>query len=648
MGAIIPLPPQVNNNGLSLRSGPNGAVWAGGGNQFKLVGRTATSTEAYANSSGNTDIGSTGRKIYKSIGPISCLKLLCGCSSTVTGGSYAAAEGDGLWPQIVRATVEYPLGGAVHRVTVNGQTTWTVSNQAAMFETDSIGVAIPAGTNFAVRYYLRSPVPPTSPAAAAITTTVGLLASNTYYYKITAIDTGLESGPTAEISATVNGTTTTGIALTWTANPFASGYNIYRSTATGTETLLVTLSSQASGYNDLGTAVSSSSATPPAIQKYQYNSLIDLINNTGDSTNQVNSGGTGGDATGSTGALSITGGNSNLTMPYGVIADDISAAPILAIGTSITAGQGFGTTSKQIQVYQNWFDAAITTGLHHSVNTGISASEANGILVSQVTGAARNRMKWLDYVSYLVNDMGVNDLGNNNNWITTATIILNLNKLATMKGIRVIQTTIMPYVTTTDSCLTVANQTPVSIETQRQLFNTWLRNGYQVDGSGTPVQTGGTSSPYIYAMLDNAAAVEVNASNVLTLNGGYWQVPASSFITATLTGTPTTTSLVASGASFPLTIASSVVKITSGAANGQTATISSATPNTATALTLYANGSTAQDGVALSGLTVAPSAGDTIAIYKSPTAGGLHPSYWMHAQIASAAKTFIDAVCVPF
>ena len=195
-----------------------------------------------------------------------------------------------------------------------------------------------------------------------------------------------------------------------------------------------------------------------------------------------------------------------------------------------------------------------------------------------------------------------------------------------------------------------ANQTPLGTESVRVNFNTWERNGFQVSG-GSPVLTGGMSSPYIYGLLDIAAPVEVNSSNVLTANGGHWQTYAASFTGQVLTGTPTLTAFAASGSAFPVPSATnnglSVYQIvmTSGAASGQTATIQT---NTATGLTLYANGSTALTSYPLVGLTTIPAAGDTFSVFPTPAPDGVHPPWYPSNVISTGIAAPLAALIQPY
>jgi hypothetical protein len=157
----------------------------------------------------------------------------------------------------------------------------------------------------------------------------------------------------------------------------------------------------------------------------------------------------------------------------------------------------------------------------------------------------------------------------------------------------------------------------------------------------TPVTSGGTASPYIKSYFDMDASMgEVNSSNVLTANGGYWPAPCSTSYTVcqqtasgtgTLNGTPTTTSLpytawtgVSNAANYALI--GYLVAMTSGVAAGQTCLI-----NNSTSTTITCNGNS-------TALTSTPAAGDTFAIYQGYTQEGTHPSFWGNITMATGSS----------
>jgi hypothetical protein len=91
----------------------------------------------------------------------------------------------------------------------------------------------------------------------------GALAANTYYYKITSINANGETTPSGEVNATTAGGNLS-IKLTWTANPPATGYKVYRGTVTNTENVLVATinSGTAVQFTDDGASLTTPSSPP--------------------------------------------------------------------------------------------------------------------------------------------------------------------------------------------------------------------------------------------------------------------------------------------------------------------------------------------------------------------------------------------------
>jgi peptidoglycan/xylan/chitin deacetylase (PgdA/CDA1 family) len=96
-----------------------------------------------------------------------------------------------------------------------------------------------------------------APTAA---TAGGTLAAGTYYYKLTALSATGETLPSAEVSATTT-TSTSKVTLTWSAPTGATGYRIYRSSASGAETLLASVGTVTT-FADTG-AAPPGAPTPP-------------------------------------------------------------------------------------------------------------------------------------------------------------------------------------------------------------------------------------------------------------------------------------------------------------------------------------------------------------------------------------------------
>lgn len=90
--------------------------------------------------------------------------------------------------------------------------------------------------------------------------TGGTLPAATYYYKLTATTASGESLPSAERSVATTGDAST-VTLTWAAVNGTTGYKVYRSTSSGTQTLLAALG-DVTGFTDTG-SLAPGTQTPP-------------------------------------------------------------------------------------------------------------------------------------------------------------------------------------------------------------------------------------------------------------------------------------------------------------------------------------------------------------------------------------------------
>lgn len=132
-----------------------------------------------------------------------------------------------------------------------GTPTWT---DILSIDLANLNVTIKDG--FPVRILMPTPAIPTATPSAS----GGTLATNTYYYKIVAVDAaGNLTPPSPERSASVTGPSGS-VALSWTAIPGAASYRIYRGTSSSGENVYYT--STTNSYTD--TNATSTGGTPPA------------------------------------------------------------------------------------------------------------------------------------------------------------------------------------------------------------------------------------------------------------------------------------------------------------------------------------------------------------------------------------------------
>ncbi len=117
------------------------------------------------------------------------------------------------------------------------------------------GTVTPVGTNVAAPSF-----------TSATIGSGGTLVPATYYYKITSINAYGESTASSEHSCTAASANLEAV-LVWVAAAGATGYKVYRGTATGAENVLVAVVTpgSATGYTDLGALIGAPTLKAPAL-----------------------------------------------------------------------------------------------------------------------------------------------------------------------------------------------------------------------------------------------------------------------------------------------------------------------------------------------------------------------------------------------
>jgi hypothetical protein len=237
------------------------------------------------------------------------------------------------------------------------------------------------------------------------------------------------------------------------------------------------------------------------------------------------------------------------------------------------------------------------------VLTGISG-ETLGSWIVQANSYRRRHLAEL--CSTIICNYGINDVTGG---VPLATIKANYLAEANQwinRGKNFVGCTLTPHTTSTDMWQTAINQTVTANEAVRTGFNSWMRD---TSVAGFVAQT---ANPSLATIFDGAAAIEVNSSNVLTLNGGFWAVGGPVVDSGTST---TATAGAITDTTKTWTVdqyRGYVLGMTSGSASGISSPIAS---NSTTALTL-----------ANPQLTITPTAGDTYQIYSPNSGDGLHPA----------------------
>ena len=605
---------------------------------LKIVGRNFGWIDTYSMAA--NDIGGTGRFALKTCGNVSKLATLLSSHSFAFDMAGGVVETTLSAQRILMSKTAYEFNSTYSQDSMNGNPVATVYPLNGFAQTDGVGINIPANTAFWLRHYIKlANLPSGTPTATA--TSGGSLAAKAWYYVVTRTEKGIESGATAEFTATTSGgNLAIAITIVDTVSSSADFYTVYRSsTLGGTKQYLGTTSGKTKRFVDDGSLTVDTTINPPAAASYDLNRFI---TQTGECSSHVSSFGAGADNVQSTGTFSnsttgLFGGHA----PLCVVGDDRSGKSVLWLGDSIGAGRGFAKATNVYPQRNNMFDAAFSDGEINSLNACRAGSYLKGLITQVGNGAGRSRLKLIPYADWVIDEHGTNDIWLGSSWTQLASDKLALGALVRQFGGKFVITTILPRVTQTTGCVTVAEQTVnATNDPIRIAFNSWVRAGSPVDVNGVP-DMAGSPSPLVHSYIDLTAPFEVNASNVVTLNGGFWKVPTSPVGTFTLTGTPTLSSLPTSSTLVSNEHVSRVVKMTSGVRSGQYAVIASNDTNT---FTVYNSGQTTlQSGAAVPHLLGAPNAGDTFEVYDVMANEGLHPSVYGHAQLAAVIRTWLLA-----
>ena len=246
-----------------------------------------------------------------------------------------------------------------------------------------------------------------------------------------------------------------------------------------------------------------------------------------------------------------------------------------------------------------------------------------GETLAQYLANNMRRSELLTLCSNIFCEYGTNDIVNGATLATMkANMLLNANYWTAL-GKKFVQTTILPRVTSTDGFVTTANQTPLATESVRQGVNSWLRDS-SINGFISQ-----SANPTLTAVFDAAAPVEVNSSNVLTLNGSYWKIRGAAAHTGTLT---TVTSLT----SFTDSALGAVQDYYRGYCLCMT---SGAAANTQADIFSNSSGGLMALGSVSTGLSILPSAGDSYSLFNNQyTVDGTHPTSYGHTVISNTGN----------
>jgi hypothetical protein len=200
--------------------------------------------------------------------------------------------------------------------------------------------------------------------------------------------------------------------------------------------------------------------------------------------------------------------------PLAVWGEPTNSLPTFAIfGDSIANGTNDTQSSPAIDLYWAGY---IARGLGQTYP--YAKFSMPGSIASNAFKFGNRKLDMMANCDFVIWEYGINEINNSTYASLSAmkTAYLGYWNNLYSAGVRVIPCTITPYTSTTDAGATASNQTPaMTNESIRTGYNSWLRD---TSANGALAQAGGA----VVAVADPAALVEVNSSNVLTLNGGRW------------------------------------------------------------------------------------------------------------------------------
>lgn len=238
--------------------------------------------------------------------------------------------------------------------------------------------------------------------------------------------------------------------------------------------------------------------------------------------------------------------------PLAIVGDAAPGQPyVMHFGDSIS--MGLGDTASISSSGRGYLRRAMANGIAF-VNVGVSGmayTNANPIFYQFAQGCTD-----------VVDEMGINDIRNSATAATVESRIIASAVALGIYGSRVWHTTYLPITSSTDTWATATNQTPSAFEAVRVAVNDWIRGGAPVNNSTslTPVSVGtggallaGQAGHPLRGYIETANAIEVNSSNVLTQDGGRWQV-GSVYLTDSLGLHPNSTGYATIAAGINTTI----------------------------------------------------------------------------------------------
>lgn len=512
----------------------------------------------------------------------------------------------------------------------------TQIDPAALVYSEPAAFTVKQNDNFFIRTY-RSVYMPPAPAAPTLTpsATGGTLVAGASYWVciVYVFQDGFYTMTSTGVQATITagGGNTGSITVTAPASiPSAIGYQCFMTSRTDGQTGLYAKATELTpfGTNAVITAEISSN---PLLWK-RSGSALNFPNGSGlaGGTNfdglATGEGWRAGDQTFNGSSTITQQTSSNPYYPVAILGKTKTPQKTVALeGDSIMAGTGdhgyiyasggFATRAIANQLSIT-YDKAINP-LYGYVRVPLGGEGIIAYANQQNTNQYfKGRLSIAELATNVICNYGTNDLASGTAAIQAA-ILVNA-EYHISRGQKYFHCTIIPKVTSTDGFQTVANQTVQGTEATRLALNAWLRD---TSSSGFVQQC---SNPSLVGVIDVCKYLEVNSSNVLTQNGGFWRIPTGfTPITGTFT-TGGTNQFVDTSKNFTANAYKGYsLLVTSGAAINKTMCIG--WNNTNTINTYSSIGATA-------------AIGDSYSIVNLSTIDGIHPTTQGHLWMTQAVQ----------
>lgn len=259
--------------------------------------------------------------------------------------------------------------------------------------------------------------------------------------------------------------------------------------------------------------------------------VLNYVTSTSASANQDGSGVSEGVVanTDSVDSGSISTSSSFAFGPAAIVAEptnDVQARSAYIIGDSIA--QATGAITVGFSTYLN--QALILSGVPF-MRAAVGGQKMSSDIQQKFI---HRRMQLAQFARHMIINDGINDIIQSRTLAQLKADSISAWTMFARLGKKVHQATILPHPgASTDGYMTIGGQSIANPgqEAIRTGFNSWLRSGQAViDSAGA-----------LTSVIDGAALIEVDATNTLTLNGGFWKVPAGlPEVTGTATAVSTT------------------------------------------------------------------------------------------------------------